>query len=419
MADTPGFQLPEVQNYEWALLNNKATSQLGVGMVGFAGLSALGTPSTIPIFTSPTTIGNSVWSDDGSALRTASRGIWIGGNPNIDWGAPADIFVFDTSSGDKNGTITVWLVGDPANNGQKFWLWGSEVDSKAGNSHAIAQLSGSYWIVNHQGSGTVTESVALNGSINNSSTGTITLAEGILINAATNTGGGAITTNYGLKIEAQTAGTTNWDIYTGPAVASFNSHLATDWTGFLGQNFFGAINPPQQYAAFFVGQSSTGAVSGLASLSYSSTNTHPSTAGEFYATALHTSGTMAFASSVFTSTTNQSTGTVTDLIGVQAGGNSNLGGGTVTNNYGIFVNNQTAGTNNYAIFTNTGLVSFGDQVNVRSGTVNIVTGGSTTISTGVGSVKMSTANAATNAAWIPFKYNGTTYFVPAWTTNAP
>lgn len=47
------------------------------------------------------------------------------------------------------------------------------------------------------------------------------------------------------------------------------------------------------------------------------------------------------------------------------------------------------------------------------------TGGSTTISTGVGSVKMSTANAATNTAWIPLAYAGTTYYVPAWTTNAP
>lgn len=50
---------------------------------------------------------------------------------------------------------------------------------------------------------------------------------------------------------------------------------------------------------------------------------------------------------------------------------------------------------------------------------NVAAGGSTTISTGVGSVKMSTSNAATNTAWIPMAYAGTTYFIPAWTTNAP
>jgi hypothetical protein len=55
----------------------------------------------------------------------------------------------------------------------------------------------------------------------------------------------------------------------------------------------------------------------------------------------------------------------------------------------------------------------------HAGSVAIPSGGSTTIGAGVGSVKMSTANAANNAAWIPITYAGTTYFVPAWTTNAP
>lgn len=73
---------------------------------------------------------------------------------------------------------------------------------------------------------------------------------------------------------------------------------------------------------------------------------------------------------------------------------------------GIYVKTPTGATTNFAITVATGLV-------------NILTGGSTTISTGVGSVKMSTANAATNAAWIPIAYAGTTYYLPAWTTNSP
>ena len=44
---------------------------------------------------------------------------------------------------------------------------------------------------------------------------------------------------------------------------------------------------------------------------------------------------------------------------------------------------------------------------------------STTISTGVGSIKMSTANAATNTQWIPMYYEGTTYWIPAFATNVP
>ena len=126
------------------------------------------------------------------------------------------------------------------------------------------------------------------------------------------------------------------------------------------------------------------------------------------------------------------------VIGVAAafaGGIANTGGGhitdaktfwvqssaagTITNNYGIYIDPWGVGTNLWAIWTNAGKCSFGDQLNIRSGTLNIETGGSTTISTGVGSVKMSTANPAANAAWIPIMYAGATYYVPAWATNAP
>lgn len=51
--------------------------------------------------------------------------------------------------------------------------------------------------------------------------------------------------------------------------------------------------------------------------------------------------------------------------------------------------------------------------------IGATNGGSTTISSGAGSVKMSNASAADNTAWIPIKYNGTTYYVPGWTTNSP
>lgn len=70
-------------------------------------------------------------------------------------------------------------------------------------------------------------------------------------------------------------------------------------------------------------------------------------------------------------------------------------------------------------FTGTPELVIGIDAVTVNGTLEIASGGSTTISTGVGSVKMSTANAATNTSWIPIKYAGTTYYVPGWTTNAP
>ena len=60
-----------------------------------------------------------------------------------------------------------------------------------------------------------------------------------------------------------------------------------------------------------------------------------------------------------------------------------------------------------------------DKIAAAGEFIGAADGGSTTISTGVGSVKLSTENAADNTAWIPVKYNGTTYYVPGWTTNEP
>lgn len=59
------------------------------------------------------------------------------------------------------------------------------------------------------------------------------------------------------------------------------------------------------------------------------------------------------------------------------------------------------------------------STSVTTPVVSVPSGGSTTISTGVGSVKMSSANAATNTSWIPITYAGTVYYVPGFTTNSP
>lgn len=58
-------------------------------------------------------------------------------------------------------------------------------------------------------------------------------------------------------------------------------------------------------------------------------------------------------------------------------------------------------------------------VRIDTNGLDIRTGGSTSISTGTGSVKMTSANNANNAAWIPIRYNGTTYYVPGWTAHNP
>ena len=65
-----------------------------------------------------------------------------------------------------------------------------------------------------------------------------------------------------------------------------------------------------------------------------------------------------------------------------------------------------------------GAVAGGDNNGVPHGT-SLTAVNSTTIGAGVGSVRMSSANPGTNAAWIKIYIGTTPYWIPAWTTNAP
>jgi hypothetical protein len=54
-----------------------------------------------------------------------------------------------------------------------------------------------------------------------------------------------------------------------------------------------------------------------------------------------------------------------------------------------------------------------------AGYTSLTSTNSTTISTGDGTIHMSTANAATNSAWVKIYIGTSAYWIPAWSTNAP
>lgn len=63
---------------------------------------------------------------------------------------------------------------------------------------------------------------------------------------------------------------------------------------------------------------------------------------------------------IYTSVGNLSSHAVGAVTGIYIDNNFNAGGGSLANNYGIFMLDQTAGTNNWAIKTGLGKVEFGD-----------------------------------------------------------
>ena len=64
------------------------------------------------------------------------------------------------------------------------------------------------------------------------------------------------------------------------------------------------------------------------------------------------------------------------------------------------------------------VIAGGDSSGTAS-TVALTNTNSSTISSGVGTVHMSTTNAATNSAWIKVYIGTVAHWIPAWTTNEP
>lgn len=74
-------------------------------------------------------------------------------------------------------------------------------------------------------SGTVTGAVGATFQMVNTGAGIVTSGYGLYILTASNSGGGTLTTNYGLYIDAQTAGTTNYSIFTETGIVRFGGSV--------------------------------------------------------------------------------------------------------------------------------------------------------------------------------------------------
>lgn len=107
--------------------------------------------------------------------------------------------------------------------------------------------------------------------------------------------------------------------------------------------------------------------------------------------------------------------TAVNAIDGAGSGSLNLSGVSFSKSSGI-AGTVTLGTGSSFV---TGEVSVNGDVGGKAGFTSLTAANSTTISTGVGSVRMSSANPATNTAWIKIYIGTTAYWIPAWTTNSP
>lgn len=105
----------------------------------------------------------------------------------------------------------------------------------------------------------------------------------------------------------------------------------------------------------------------------------------------NSSGTVVLNIGIGAYTANAGSGTITTNRSLYIGivGNN----GTITNNYGIFIDNQNTGITNYALFTNLGKVSFGDQV-IANALIDL-----TAIAAGSTVLKITKTNATPATTW--------------------
>lgn len=109
----------------------------------------------------------------------------------------------------------------------------------------------------------------------------------------------------------------------------------------------------------YVQQDGTAGVNAASFNAYSQTNTPR---GLFASADSESADPIDHAYAMETKIYNDGSGALANAIAIRVGTNINDGGGSITNNYGIKVENQTSGATNYAIFTGTGPVKFGDTV---------------------------------------------------------
>ena len=204
---------------------------------------------------------------------------------------------------------------------------------------------------------------------------------------STGTWNGASAENYGLYVEPATGGTSNWNLWSGEALSAFSAFSQ----GYLNnvQNAFASLNPSVSTTHLIVNQTNNVAVDAFGGYNlvesthaagnhvnviglqtetvHSGAGTVSNLAGtQVIVTAKSGAGNVTDAYAVYGVVNHQAASTVSAAYALYAGANSNTGGGVITNNYGLFIDNQTAGASNFAIKTGTGKVDLGDATSISA-----------------------------------------------------
>jgi hypothetical protein len=352
----------------------------------------------------------------------------IGTAPDDDYSIDAqnDVTVLAAPIGNiaagMKGTVNMDLTSSPFNSGIFSGVRGIGATDANSDTVLIPALMGGYFATSIQGDANTTNAYGVFLRNENAAAGTVGSAYGAYIDGAINSGGGTVTDNYGVYIANQRAGTNNYGLYTNEGLNRFGDQVKIEGSQDIEQLIVKAHST--QTSVLQEWQNSSGTV--LSSIDgeghlgigvLPSTNrgvyveiekssvaglvagVHGSAVANLTATSAGTCvGVYGEGSSDVTSDTysigglsggqflgraygdgdvtnlygstftvfNAGAGTMTRAAGVRIQTAQNTGGGTITSNYGLFVDDQTVGASNWAIWTESGPVRFGDVLTVHA-----------------------------------------------------
>jgi len=219
----------------------------------FAATAVLGTQdnNSLEIITNNTTRltidPNGAVSNQGS-LRNAGH-LAVGGNSAVS--ADTVISLDETfTSGTVTGVNGIIRLNPGASDGNYHTGMKYQLQTASGNvQNFTGGLRGVTAFVEHNGTGTMNEAWGGEFRVDNTSTGTINSAVGLRVQSNSNSGGGAITDNYGLYVADQTAGSnSNYAIYTGSGTVHFGGVIQAQTLGVADTNTHLCRNSANQIA---------------------------------------------------------------------------------------------------------------------------------------------------------------------------
>lgn len=227
----PEFHVPNNLYIPSSLLfKNVGLTETVLGTLAASGNISIPTSGSI-------LIGGVTLADIASVLTTAqsikSTGtLGLGTAASVSPGKVLNIDSTITSNSTSYGFFSVLRVNSAGTDNNNYY--GGFIQSQILSANAqnyTGTWFGAQIFAQHNGTGTVSMMNGTEPNVQNTSTGIISEARGMHIPNPVNSGGGSITLNYGILVEDQTRGTTNFAIKTGLGLVSLGDNLTLSKVG--------------------------------------------------------------------------------------------------------------------------------------------------------------------------------------------